>query len=191
MSTGITGGMDGQIHTADGFDYYSVFHFGILTGPRIHCIPLSTGSAHSTISNIPGHVPGRGRLPVWELASNETNCMIGYHSIPVIVDAYMKGIRGFDTVLALEAMKKSANWNHFGLPAYRRNGMIAVEDEHESVSKTLEYAYDDWCIAMFARKTGTGKITKHLFAGRSITGMSLIHAPVSCGQERTAAGLVL
>ena len=80
--------------------------------------------------------------------------MIGYHSVPVIVDAYMNGIRGFDTKLALEAMKKSANWKHFGLPAYMSNGVIGVDDENENVSKTLEYSFDDWCIATFAKATG-------------------------------------
>ena len=80
--------------------------------------------------------------------------MIGYHSVPVIVDAYMKGINQFDTKLALEAMKKSATWNHLGLPAIMDHGFLEMDDEHESVSKTLEYAYDDWCIAQFAKKTG-------------------------------------
>lgn len=148
-------GMDGQIHTADGFDYYSVFSLWDTyraTHPLYTIIDRKRTLDY--IKTFLAMYREGGRLPVWELASNETNCMIGYHSIPVIVDAYMKGIRGFDTVLALEAMKKSANWNHFGLPSYRRNGMIAVEDEHESVSKTLEYAYDDWCIAIFARENG-------------------------------------
>jgi hypothetical protein len=80
--------------------------------------------------------------------------MIGYHSVPVIVDAYMKGLNQFDTKLALEAMKKSATWDHLGLPALMDHGFLEMDDEHESVSKTLEYAYDDWCIAQFAKKLG-------------------------------------
>ncbi|MFM6925602.1 MAG: GH92 family glycosyl hydrolase, partial [Ferruginibacter sp.] len=95
-----------------------------------------------------------GRLPVWELSSCETDCMIGYHSVPVIVDAYMKGIKQFDSKLALEAMKKSATWDHLGLPALMDHGLLEMDDEHESVSKTLEYAYDDWCIAQFANAQG-------------------------------------
>jgi hypothetical protein len=95
-----------------------------------------------------------GRLPVWELSSCETDCMIGYHSVPVIVDAYIKGINNFDSRLALEAMKKSATWDHLGLPALMDHGFLEMDDEHESVSKTLEYAYDDWCIAQFAKKLG-------------------------------------
>ena len=96
-----------------------------------------------------------GLLPVWELAANETFCMIGYHSVPVIVDAYFKGIKGFDTEKALQAMRKSATREgNEGLKALAQNGYIATEDEAESVSKTLEYAYDDWCIAQFAKSIG-------------------------------------
>ena len=92
-----------------------------------------------------------GRLPVWELAANETDCMIGYHSISVIADAMAKGIKGFDYEKAFEAAKHSAELNHFGLEAYKKRGYISAEDENESVSKTLEYAYDDFCIAEMAK----------------------------------------
>ncbi len=92
-----------------------------------------------------------GLLPVWELASNETNTMIGYHSIPVITDAYFKGIRDFDVEEAYEAMRKSAIQNSYGLKYYMEMGYIPSDLESESVSKTLEYAYDDWCIAQMAK----------------------------------------
>lgn len=95
-----------------------------------------------------------GRLPVWELSNNETDCMIGYHAVPVIVDAASKGINNFDKPLALEAMKKSATWNHYGIPALISQGYLEAANENESVSKTLEYAYDDWCIAQFAKSIG-------------------------------------
>lgn len=91
-----------------------------------------------------------GRLPVWELSSNETDCMIGYHSVSVIADAWMKGLTGYDTTLALEAMVSSAMQDRTGLKAYKSCGYIPAEEEGESVSKTLEYAYDDWCIAQCA-----------------------------------------
>jgi predicted alpha-1,2-mannosidase len=103
-----------------------------------------------------------GRLPVWELAANETDCMIGYHSVSVIADSWFKGIRDFDSTLALKAMQKSATWNHLGLPAYMQKGHLTIDDEPESVSKTLEYAYDDWCIARFAESLGdTGVSSKY------------------------------
>jgi predicted alpha-1,2-mannosidase len=95
-----------------------------------------------------------GRLPVWELAGNETDCMIGYHAVSVIADAMAKGIRGFDYEKAYAAAKHSAELDHFGLSAYKKRGYISMEDENESVSKTLEYAYDDWCIAQMARVMG-------------------------------------
>lgn len=92
-----------------------------------------------------------GRLPVWELAANETDTMIGYHAVSVISDAMAKGIKGFDYEEAFEAAKHSAELNHFGLEAYKKRGYISSEDEQESVSKTLEYAYDDFCIAQMAK----------------------------------------
>lgn len=145
-------GRDDAIHTADGYTQYTVFSLWD-TFRAAH--PLYTLiDRHRTLDYIRTFLAQYrqgGRLPVWELSSNETDCMIGYHSIPVISDALVKGIGGFDTTLALEAMVKSATWDHLGIPAYVRRGYIAVEDEHESVSKTLEYAFDDWCISEVAR----------------------------------------
>jgi len=77
--------------------------------------------------------------------------MLGDHSIPVIVDAYAKGIHDFDAEEALKAMKSAVNRNQFGLDSYRKNGAVLSDDESESVSKTLEYAIDDWCIAQMAK----------------------------------------
>lgn len=148
-------GRDNKIHTAKGFDYYTVFS---LWDTYRAANPLYTIiDRKRTLDYIKTFLleyQQGGRLPVWELSSNETDCMIGYHSVPVIVDAFMKGINGFDKELALEAMKKSANWKHYGLPAYIENGFIEAGDDNESVSKTLEYAFDDWCIAQFARANG-------------------------------------
>ena len=105
------------------------------------------------------------RLPVWELAGNETDCMIGYHAVSVIADAMAKNIKGFDYEKAFEAAKHSAELNHFGLEAYKKRGYISMEDEQESVSKTLEYAYDDFCIAQMAR----------IMALRSMSGLPSIY----------------
>jgi putative alpha-1,2-mannosidase len=92
-----------------------------------------------------------GRLPVWELWGEETDTMIGYHAVSVIADAMVKGIKGFDYEKAYAAAKHSADLDHFGLPAYKRRGYISMEDENESVSRTLEYAYNDWCISRIAK----------------------------------------
>jgi len=104
-----------------------------------------------------------GQLPIWELAANYTGCMIGYHAIPVIVDAYVKGIRDYDTNLALEAMIHSAMQDDLGLNWYKKNGFIAASDEPESVSKHLEYSYDDWCIALLADSLGKKEIAANFY----------------------------
>ncbi|MBI1266674.1 MAG: glycoside hydrolase family 92 protein [Cryomorphaceae bacterium] len=101
-----------------------------------------------------------GKLPMWELAANYTGCMIGYHAVPVIVDAHFKGIGNFDKNLALEAMVSTANTDELGKTAYASLGYIPMEAEHESVSKTLEYAYNDWCIARFAEDIGNDSIAQ-------------------------------
>lgn len=95
-----------------------------------------------------------GMLPVWELSANETGTMIGYHSVSVIADALAKGIDGFNVEKAFVAMKNSAEQDVLGLRPYKELGYIPGSEESESVSKTLEYAYDDWCIAQTARLLG-------------------------------------
>ena len=144
-------GRDNKIHQAIGFDYYSVFSLWD-TFRAAH--PLYTliekKRTSDFINTFLKQYEQAGRLPVWELASNETDCMIGYHSVSVMADAMAKGITGFDYEKAFEAAKHSAMLDHLGLDAYKRQGFISMDDEHESVSKTLEYAYDDWCIAQMA-----------------------------------------
>ena len=105
-----------------------------------------------------------GRLPVWELAANETDTMIGYHAVSVIADAVVKGIDGFDLREAYEAMKHSAELKRYGLGPYIELGFISMEDERESVSRVLEYAYDDWCIAQVARLLGEKYDYEHYLA---------------------------
>lgn len=99
-----------------------------------------------------------GRLPMWELAGNYTSCMIGYHAVPTIADAYMKGIGGFDAEKAMEAMIHSSMQDRLGIDEFRASGYIPSDVEAESVSKTLEYAYDDWTIAEMANQMGKPEI---------------------------------
>ena len=145
-------GRDNKIHQAEGFDYYTVFSLWD-TFRAAH--PLYTlidkKRTSDYINTFIKQFEQGGRLPVWELASNETDCMIGYHSVSVIADAMVKGIEGFDYERAYQAAKHSAMLDHLGLEAYKKQGFISIDDEHESVSKTLEYAYDDWCIAQMAQ----------------------------------------
>ena len=99
-----------------------------------------------------------GELPIWPLASGETGTMIGYHAVSVIADAYLKGIRGYDADKALEAMIRSSNINKKGSDYYTAQGYIPSNIKRESVSCTLEYAYDDWAIARMAQAMGRDDI---------------------------------
>ncbi|HET7359183.1 MAG TPA: GH92 family glycosyl hydrolase [Rhodanobacteraceae bacterium] len=103
-----------------------------------------------------------GILPVWAYQGLETWCMIGYHAVPVIADAYMKGFRGFDAKAALKAMVASATYAPYGdLRDYMKLGYVPIDKEPEAASKTLEYAFDDWTIAQMA-----GAMGKHDIAAR-------------------------
>ncbi|WP_353077765.1 GH92 family glycosyl hydrolase [Flavobacterium sp.] len=160
-------GRDNQIHRAEGFDYYTVFSlWDTFRGAHPLYTLIDKKRTSDYINTFIKQYEQGGRLPVWELASNETDCMIGYHSVSVIADAMAKGITGFDYEKAFEASKASAMRDVLGLEAYKKNGFISMDDEHESVSKTLEYAYDDWCIAQMAQIIKNGNEVAH-FSKRS------------------------
>jgi predicted alpha-1,2-mannosidase len=160
-------GRDNKIHVAEGFDYYTVFSlWDTFRGAHPLYTLIDKKRTADYINTFIKQYEQGGRLPVWELASNETDCMIGYHSVSVIADAMVKGITGFDYEKAFEASKASAMRDVLGLDAYKKNGFISIDDEHESVSKTLEYAYDDWCIAQMAQILNK-KDDYHYFMKRS------------------------
>jgi predicted alpha-1,2-mannosidase len=145
-------GRDAKIHSTEGkFDYYSVFSLWD-TYRALH--PLLTlideKRTNDFVQTFIKQYEQAGRLPVWELWGNETNCMIGYHAVSVIWDAYNKGIKNYDATKAYEAMKSIATEKTDALDSYLKYGYIRADDDAESVSKTLEYAYDDWCIAQMA-----------------------------------------
>ncbi|MBO4340180.1 MAG: GH92 family glycosyl hydrolase [Bacteroidales bacterium] len=148
-------GMDGKVHRALGWERYTVFStwdtFRGLHPLLTEIEPRRTVDFIKTMLSI---YEEQGKLPVWELSGYETNCMIGYNSAPVIADAVSRGLRGFSYRKAYEAMKASALTTQFGLDSFRENGLVLADDEHESVSKTLEYAYDDWCTAQVALRLG-------------------------------------
>jgi predicted alpha-1,2-mannosidase len=148
-------GRDFKIHNADGFDNYTVFSLWdtFRAAHPLYSI-IDQKRTVDFIKTFLAQYDQGGRLPVWELAANETDTMIGYHAASVIADAAAKGINGFDHEHAFAAMKHSADLKHFGLDAYTDHGYIGMEEERESVSRTLEYAYDDWCIAEMARLLG-------------------------------------
>jgi predicted alpha-1,2-mannosidase len=98
-----------------------------------------------------------GLLPVWDLSTWETNTMTGYHAIPVLADAILKGIKGFNAEKAYRAMLKSAAQKQRGTQDYIRFGYLPQDRHGWSVTITLEYAFDDWCIAQVAKKLGRMK----------------------------------
>ncbi|MBN2245615.1 MAG: GH92 family glycosyl hydrolase [Candidatus Aminicenantes bacterium] len=145
-------GMDRKIHQADNFEYYTVFSlWDTFRAAHPLFTLIETERSKDFIQTLISQYEHGGKLPMWELSANYTGCMIGYHAVPVIVDAFVKGIDDFDVDRAYESMKKSAEQDHLGLKYYQQLGFIPADKESESVSKTLEYAYDDWCIAQMAK----------------------------------------
>lgn len=151
-------GLDGNIHQANGFTNYTVFSLWD-TFRAFH--PLMTliepTRASDMVSSMLEHYRQsvHGILPIWSHWGNDNWCMIGYHAVPVIADAYMKGLTGFDSDLALKAMVSSATYPKYeGIDDYMKLGYVPKERSSSSASVTLEYAYDDWTIYQMAQKMG-------------------------------------
>ncbi len=143
---------DGTIGKAESYTRYDIFSlWDTFRASHPLFTILQQDKVDDMVNSMLAHYREYGLLPVWSLLGNETNTMTGYHAIPVIADAYLKGFRGFDIDVAYEAMKKSAMQDIRGLEFYKKYGYIPSDLEVESVTKTLEYAYDDWCIAQIAR----------------------------------------
>jgi len=148
-------GTDKKVYEHAGFQNYSVFS---LWDTYRALNPLYTLIQRERvvdfISSMLAIYQQQGKLPVWHLNGNETNCMVGYSAAPVIADAIVKGIDGFDKELAMEALVKTANTDEFGLNYLKELGYIPADKENEAVSKALEYAVDDGSIALAAKKLG-------------------------------------
>jgi predicted alpha-1,2-mannosidase len=151
-------GMDNKIHTAEGYTRYTVFSlwdtFRAYHPMMCKLEPERTKDWMKTFLEM---YKERGELPVWELAGNETYCMIGYHSVPVVAEAYQQGIRFSnkeDELKMLEAMIATSNGPQDEKKAYVKYGYVPGDEFSESVSKTLEFAYDDFCISRYAEMIG-------------------------------------
>jgi len=170
-------GRDLTVHQAKNFNYYtacSLWDTYRALHPMLTLIDRKrTGDF---VNSFLSAYEQRGLLPIWDLNSCETWGMIGYHSVSVINDAYQKGITNFDANEALQAMKRSATLSRkdlnkyfkmgplvtmasfyryaIGWNDYQKNGYMHCRRAIESVSKTLEFSYDDWCIAQMAKKLG-------------------------------------
>lgn len=144
-------GADGEIHTASDYTRYDIFSLWD-TFRAAHPLFTITNPhrVNDFIKSLLAHYEEYGQLPVWSLLGNETGTMTGYHAIPVIADAILKGHRDFDVEKAYGAMKVSAMQDINGTDYYRQYGYIPYELLGESVTRTYEYAYDDWCIAQVA-----------------------------------------
>ena len=148
-------GMDGEVHRADGWERYTVLSlWDTFRGEHPLLWELEPERSYDFLKTFLSIYEEGGKLPVWELSGYETNCMIGYNAAPVIADAIARGFTDFDVEKALEALLVSSTRSEFGLDSFRANGLVLSDDEHESVSKTLEYAYDDWCTAQVALYLG-------------------------------------
>lgn len=145
-------GRDNQVHQADGKYYtlYSLWDTHRALHPLLNLIDKERSK--DFMKSFLAQFEQSGRLPMWELWNNETNCMIGFHSVSVILDAYVTGVIDKEFLKKLyPAVKAEAMSNRFGLDKFREKGYLDVMDEHESVSKTLEYTYDMWCVSRIAR----------------------------------------
>ncbi len=157
-------GLDQNIRKTDGWTDYTIFSLWD-TYRALH--PLFTilqqQRTNDMIQSMLAHYQESVHhiLPVWSHYNNENWCMIGYHAVPVIADAYLKGIRDYDVDLAFQAVVASSNYDPYdGIGAYRRYGYVPEDLSGNSASKTLEYAYDDWTIARFAEELGRKDIAK-------------------------------
>ncbi|MBR6691255.1 MAG: GH92 family glycosyl hydrolase [Bacteroidaceae bacterium] len=192
---GLYRGADGKNHKADGWKNYSTFSLWD-TFRASH--PLFTYTAPDCIADMINSFIAfyeqHGRLPVWNMWGSETDMMIGYHSVPVIADAYLKGIGGFDAERALAACVATANSDSYrGIGLYKEEGYVPYDvidtynADNWSMSRTLEYAYDDHCIARMAEAMGRDSIAD-IFYRRAKSYRNLYNPATTFMQPRDSKG---
>lgn len=188
-------GPDKQVHQADGWTNYSTFSLWD-TYRAAH--PLYTyiepQRVNDMVKSFLAFSEQNGRLPVWNFYGSETDMMIGYHAVPVIVDAYLKGIGDSDPKKALAACVATANIDEYrGIGLYKKYGYVPYDvtdhynSENWSLSKTLEYAYDDYCIARMAEKLGEKQIADE-FDKRSLNYKNVYNSQTTFIQPRNNKG---
>lgn len=188
-------GPDRKVHQADGWTNYSTFSLWD-TFRAAH--PLYTLIApdrvNDMIKSFIAFADQNGRLPVWNFYASETDMMIGYHAVPVIADAYLKGIGNFDAEKALDACLRTANLDEYrGIGLYKQMGYIPYDvtdhynSENWSLSRTLEYAFDDYCIARMAEKMGKKEIAEEFYK-RSENFRNVYNPSTSFMQPRNSKG---
>ena len=184
-------GLDKNIEQAKGFTNYTTFSLWDTyraLHPWFNLVhqDINADIANSMLAHFDKSV--EKMLPVWSFYGNETWCMIGYHAVSVLADMIVKGVKGFDYERAYEAMKTTALNEHYDcLPDYIRNGYVPFDKEAESVSKTLEYAYDDYCIAQAAKALGKTDDYRY-FLNRSLSYQTLIDPETKYMRGRDSQG---
>ncbi len=183
-------GMDRNVHRGASFQNYSTFSLWD-TFRALH--PLLTITQPERVSDMTSSLVAEfneskySSTPVWPLWGNETWCMIGYHSVPVIVDAYFKGLLGPSAESAYQAIKRTAMNDRFGLDSYRKLGWVASRSGEQATSKTIEYSVDDWCIARMAEALGHREDAE-LFYRRSANYRNLFDQTTRLFRGRKADG---
>jgi len=189
--TGEYRGFDSNIHRTKDFKNYAVFSLWDTyraTHP-LFCL-IQADRNRDMIESMLAHYDQSvdHLLPVWSLQGNETWCMIGYHAVPVIADAFLKGVKGFDKKRAYEAIKTTAmNPDYDAVAKYAELGWVPFDQENESVSKTSEYAYDDYCIAQMAQALGK-KEDQAYFMKRALSYTNLFDASFGLMRGKNSKG---
>ena len=184
-------GPDGQVHRAEGYDYYtemSLWDTFRAENPLLTLIQPQR--VNDFVKTMLEHYKdfGHHTLPIWPNGGKETWCMIGNHAIPVIVDAYLKGFRDWNADEALDDMIAATSLNREQQDAYRELGFVPSKHDVQSVSKTLEYAYDDSCISRFAAALGRADVAeKYGKPLRAIGKTSSIPPAASCAAKTPTA----
>ncbi|HWH70175.1 MAG TPA: GH92 family glycosyl hydrolase, partial [Candidatus Sulfotelmatobacter sp.] len=183
-------GMDRQNHAGAGFQNYTIFSLwdtyraehpllNLLQPQRVDDMVQSMVAEYKE--------SGHHSTPIWPLWGNETWCMIGYHSVAVIAEAYLKGFRGFDAEAAYQALRDTAMGDRNGLKSYRERGYVDSRRGAEATSRTIEYTYDDWCLARMAEALGH-KEDAELFYKRSANYRNHFDRSVNFFRGRKADG---
>lgn len=188
-------GADGKNHKADGWKNYSTFSLWdtfraahpLYTYIASECVP-------DMINSFIAFYEEHGRLPVWNMWGSETDMMIGYHSVPVIADAYLKGTGGFDAEKALKACIATADCDSYrGIGLYKEKGYVPYDvrdpynNDNWALSRTLEYAYDDHCIARMAEAMGNDSIAE-VFYSRARNWRNVYNPGTTFMQPRNSNG---
>ncbi len=168
-------GLDHKVHGSEGFQNYCTFSLWDTFRAEHPLLSIvQPQRVDDFVATMLAHYRqfGRHTLPIWSLAGNETWCMIGNHAVPVITEAYAKGFRRYDAEAVYQAARDALMQDRDHMAEYRAKGYVPSStdtttprgQQNQSVSRTLEYAYDDWCLGRMAQLLGKTEDAKLFFA---------------------------